>query len=181
MSAPRVVWLNGPFGAGKTTTARLLTGARGDRVLLDPELVGGFLVHHLGPVDDFQDLRAWRTLVADVVVALAGETSAVLVCPMSLLREAYAREIWQRVDAAGVAQRHVVLDASRAVLERRIEEDADEPSARRWRLDHLTAWESARPWVVAAADLVVDTDRRTVTEVRDLVEALLADGRPGVG
>lgn len=95
MSAPRVVWLNGPFGAGKTTTARLLTGARGDRVLLDPELVGGFLVHHLGPVDDFQDLRAWRTL--------------------------------------------------------------------------------------AAADLVVDTDRRTVTEVRDLVEALLADGRPGVG
>lgn len=181
MSAPRVVWLNGPFGVGKTTTARLLTGARADRLLLDPELVGGFLVHHLGPVDDFQDLRAWRTLVADVVVALAGETSAVLVCPMSLLRETYAREIWDRVAAAGVEQRHVVLDASRPVLERRIARDADEPSARRWRLEHVDPWDSARSWAAASADLVVDTDRRAAVEVRDLVEPLLRGDRAGAG
>ncbi|MEE3922370.1 hypothetical protein V2I01_41005 [Micromonospora sp. BRA006-A] len=38
-----IVWLNGAFGVGKTTTARLLTNALPDARLFDPEFLGSML------------------------------------------------------------------------------------------------------------------------------------------
>ena len=35
-----IVWLNGPFGAGKTTLAEKLRERRPDLILFDPEVIG---------------------------------------------------------------------------------------------------------------------------------------------
>ena len=64
-----IVWLNGTFGAGKSSTAnhlvRLLPQAR----VYDPETVGYMLGHVLTElVDDFQDWPPWRTLVIQTAV-----------------------------------------------------------------------------------------------------------------
>jgi adenylylsulfate kinase-like enzyme len=51
-----IVWLNGAFGAGKTTTAGELTSRIPESRLFDAEKVGEMLWHVLGmPARDFQD------------------------------------------------------------------------------------------------------------------------------
>jgi adenylylsulfate kinase-like enzyme len=59
-----IIWLNGTFGAGKTTTAGLLQD-RSDRLrLFDPEWVGYMLRANLSdyPVPDFRHWESWRVL-----------------------------------------------------------------------------------------------------------------------
>ena len=64
-----IVWINGAFGAGKTTTARELIDLIPNSTLFDPEVIGGALAQLLPPkrlaeVGDFQDLPIWRRLVS---------------------------------------------------------------------------------------------------------------------
>ncbi len=170
-----IVWLNGTFGAGKTTTARqllpLIPGAR----LFDPELVGYMLQPCLDdhPVSDFQHWPPWRRLVVATAAELASFTGQHLIAPQTVLCRDYLEQIVSGLRAAGQPVVHVVLDADEAVLRGRIE-GSDE--ARQWRLDHLAAYRAARAWMTAAADLVVDTARLTPAQAA----AQIAGALPGL-
>lgn len=57
-----IIWLNGPFGGGKTQTAYALHRRLPGSVVCDPEHAG-FGLHRMTPPalrGDFQDLPAWR-------------------------------------------------------------------------------------------------------------------------
>lgn len=152
-----ILWLNGPFGGGKTTTADALAAARPEWRVFDPEMVGYFLraaLPDLTDVADFQDWAAWRPLVAASLHQVAVQTGQHLIAPQSVLREGYFAEIVNGLAVAGHEMFHVVLDAPEDVLRRRIE-GAEEAQA--WRLQHLPIYVDARDWMVARADLVVDT------------------------
>ncbi|WP_206788835.1 AAA family ATPase [Amycolatopsis sp. MtRt-6] len=157
-----IVWLNGTFGAGKTTTASELAGLLGARTF-DTEFVGYLLrtafPEHEG---DFQHLPLWRPLVVENT-ARVHEHAGTLVVPQTILVEAYAREIFDGLAGRGVPVAHFVLDAEPAELRRRIEESAD-TVARQWRLDHVDRYGEALPWLRRAAT-VVATDGRTPAEV----------------
>ena len=69
------IWLNGAFGAGKTTVAceleRRLTGA----YLYDPENIGYFLrknTPHQCHTPDFQDTSLWRSFNYETLKMIAG-------------------------------------------------------------------------------------------------------------
>ncbi|WP_433522294.1 hypothetical protein ACQPZ2_34800 [Nocardia pseudovaccinii] len=70
-----IIWLNGTFGAGKTTTAQELTALLPGSRIFDTEEVGIMLRHVLASeiVRDFQDWQPWRALV---VAAATIETDA---------------------------------------------------------------------------------------------------------
>ena len=51
---PVIIWLNGGFGAGKTTLAAELHRRLPDAVVFDPEQVGSMLWKSLPPGGDFQ-------------------------------------------------------------------------------------------------------------------------------
>ncbi|HFU4209173.1 adenylyl-sulfate kinase [Streptococcus suis] len=58
-----IIWLNGPFGIGKTTLANILHKRIENSYLYDPELLGDFLQHQLPKTvcpEDFQDYSVWR-------------------------------------------------------------------------------------------------------------------------
>lgn len=155
----RVVWLNGSFGVGKTTTAAHLLGRLGQWRYFDPETVGYMLRGALADLGrgDFQDLRAWRTLVPQVVAAIGAETGQDVVAVQTVLNRDYWDEMHSSMTGVGIEVFHVVLDCDDAELVRRIGADGNDPGARQWRLDHVGRYDAARQWLFAVADMVVDT------------------------
>ena len=154
-----LIWLNGTFGAGKTTTAAELVATLPGTRLLDPEWTGYLVREYLKDheVSDFQHLPPWRALVPAAIAAVVRFTGQHVVAPQTVLHEAYWAEL-----RAGFAEHdlevfHVLLDADPGALSARIAADLADPTARGWRLDHLGEYATARTWMLEAADLVVDT------------------------
>jgi hypothetical protein len=151
-----IVWLNGAFGAGKTTTAaelvRLVPGSR----LFDPETVGYMLTPNLADQwpGDFQHWPPWRSLVAATMAELTAYTGQHLIAPQTVMSEQYLEEITTALDGAGLDVFHVLLDVREPVLRSRIEASGQ---AVEWRLEHVAEYQASRPWLLEAADLVVDT------------------------
>ncbi|MFF7011299.1 hypothetical protein ACFY9Y_16445 [Streptomyces fimicarius] len=113
-----IIWLNGTFGAGKTTTAMEVTSLLPETVLVEP----------------------------------------------------YWQEIHDGLTKAGIPVHHFLLHTDRDTLVGRIETDTapESAGARQWRLDHLTDYERALPWLRRATQ-VVDTTGVAPAEVAETV------------
>ncbi|MFC5642686.1 NUDIX hydrolase [Kitasatospora cinereorecta] len=182
-----IVWVNGTFGAGKTTACRELVELLPGSLLFDPELVGDGLrrllpADRMAPVSDFQDLPSWRRLVPEVAAALLAEVPGPLVVPMTLLREDYRDEIFGALAARGLAVHHLVLDPAETILQQRIRDRDDcpgDPQAtariRQWSLEHLSRYRTARRWLARDAQLV-DTAGLTPRQTAERLAELVRDG-----
>lgn len=166
-----MIWLNGTFGVGKTTTAGHVVARRDRLRLFDPEWVGYLLANNLADHEftDFQQLPPWRTLVPVVADEVARFTQQHLVVVQTVLREEYWEEITGSLRARGHEVVHVLLDASPDTLHARIDADPDGRNIREWRHDHVAEFAAQRPWLVASADLVVDTGTTGAECVADAV------------
>ncbi|WP_327181595.1 NUDIX hydrolase [Streptomyces sp. NBC_01334] len=180
-----VVWINGAFGAGKTTTARELIDLIPNSTLFDPEVIGGALPHLLPPkrlaeVGDFQDLPIWRRLVIDTAAALLAELGGTLVVPMTLLRQEYRDEIFGGLAARRIPVRHVLLAPGETILRERIaarEVPPDLPDGeirvRQWSYDHIEPYHAAlASWLTADAHPVdngVLTPQETAARIAEAV------------
>jgi 8-oxo-dGTP pyrophosphatase MutT (NUDIX family) len=192
-----IVWINGAFGAGKTTTARELIDLIPNSTLFDPELIGAGLTHllppkHLAEVGDFQDLPIWRRLVVDTAAALLAELGGVLVVPMTLLRQDYRDEIFGGLAARRIPVRHVLLAPAETILRERIADREVPPDlpdgeirVRQWSYDHIEPYRAALSgWLTAdahpvdtsalspyeAAERVADAVRTGAVPVCDIVQ-----------
>ncbi|WP_159187936.1 hypothetical protein [Escherichia coli] len=70
-----IIWINGPFGAGKTTLAKRLRDRRSKSLIFDPEEIG-FVVKETVPMPasgDYQDLPLWRGLTIAAVREIRGK------------------------------------------------------------------------------------------------------------
>lgn len=153
-----LLWLNGTFGVGKTTTGREIVERLPGWRIFDPEWVGLMLRANLSdqPFDDFQKLAAWRVLVPRVAEEIRRLTGEELVAVQTVLVEDYWSELRSGFQSLGLDVFHVVLDIEEGALRERIAGDLVEDDARDWRLAHIETFRAARPWMTAAADLVVD-------------------------
>ncbi|MGN9817635.1 NUDIX domain-containing protein [Streptomyces sp. SD11] len=174
-----VVWINGAFGAGKTTTARELIDLIPNSTLFDPELIGTGLAHllpakRLAEVGDFQDLPIWRRLVVDTAAAMLSELGGVLVVPMTLLRQDYRDEIFGGLASRRIAVRHVLLAPAETILRERTagrEVPPDLPDGeirvRQWSYDQIEPYRAALAgWLTADAHPV---DNGTLTPYESAV------------
>jgi hypothetical protein len=92
-----VVLLNGSFGVGKTTVARLLRSSWAGSVVYDPEWCGLALMRLPRSVtgwraDDFQDMALWRKSVISEARLFRCFSQTVIV-PMTISRRDYFKEI----------------------------------------------------------------------------------------
>ncbi|MGG2465116.1 NUDIX domain-containing protein [Streptomyces sp. RGM 3693] len=184
-----IVWLNGTFGAGKTTVAHEVLDLLPGSTLYDPELLGGGLrlmlpAKRFEEVDDYQDLPSWRRMVVDTAAALLTEVPGPLVTPMTLLRQEYRDEIFGSLAARRIPVRHVLLHAEETILRERIAHREDTPdglegnaSVRRWCLEHLGPYAQALDWLKNDAH-VVDT---TALTPRQTAERVVEAVRTGAG
>ncbi|MFI6013407.1 AAA family ATPase [Streptomyces sp. NPDC051243] len=169
-----IIWLNGTFGAGKTTTAKELVDLVPDAAIFDAEYVGYMLRHveKLPQLGDFQHWPPWRHLVVETAAQLLGYVGGVLVVPQTVLVEQYWTEMRTGLDKYGIPVHHFVLHADPDTLTERIETDGETntrfPQARQWRLDHRSAYREALPWL-SREGTVIDTVRVSPPQVARLI------------
>lgn len=154
-----IVWINGTHGAGKTTTSRLVAQMIPDSRVFDAEKVGEMLMDispRLPETDNFQHWPPWRPLVVETARRVLDYTGGTLVVPMTVLVEAYWREISAGLAGHDIPLRHFVLHADQQTLRRRIEQDTDMGPSE-FRLDYLAPYDkAARTWLHDEAE-VIDT------------------------
>ena len=146
-----ILWINGTFGVGKTTTAKVIREQDPAWRLFDPEWVGYMLRANLSDLDigDFQQLPPWRALVPRVAHEIASLTGDRLVAVQTVLVEQYWDELRHGFADQGIDLFHVVLDVEEPALLARIAADEVDPCAEPWRVNHIAADMSARPWMTA--------------------------------
>lgn len=106
-----IIWLNGPFGAGKTTLAQKLREHRPDLLLFDPEEIG-FIVKTTvpsAPSGDYQDLPLWRGMTAAALAEKRKHYSQDIIVPMTLVRSDYLNELLGGLVRCGEDVLHVFL------------------------------------------------------------------------
>lgn len=179
-----LIWINGPHGGGKTQTAHEVARRLPGSVICDPEHVG-FGLHRMTPRPlrgDFQDLRAWREGVYEVLDLTLTRHDGTVIAPMTVIEPAYFRETVGRLRERGHRVHHFSLLAERETVLRRLRERGGVHVLR-----YVTGTTHAplkrESWAVRKLDLSLDrlaapefaehiwTDRLTVPQVADRIAA----------
>ena len=161
-----ILFINGPFGVGKTSVARILVEEIPNAMLYDPEIIGSVLQRVLGPVkkaDDFQDYALWRKLVVGVARILRAASAKTLVIPMTVWRRDYFDPIVAGLRRVDPDLRCFRLTASEVELVRRISSDSEDTGAHGWRMSHVEVCIDASRDPAFGAE--VPTDDLTPAEV----------------
>jgi predicted kinase len=173
---PVIIWINGGFGAGKTTLAEELHRRLPDAVVYDPEDVGLMLWKWMRPNGDFQHMPSWRELVVATALSLRRHHGETLIVPMSLIRDAYRAEILGGLADVGEEVLHVFLEADAGVLRERLnarvtDRDREWDQAARdfgmTTVDEMVAAAARQP----DGTLMLRSDRLTPAELADEVLA----------
>lgn len=173
-----MVWINGAFGVGKTTAARLLAQSVPSAVVIDPEHVGMMLrasLQPVAPVRDFQDWRAWRTLVPATINAIVAEldgTDHLVIVPQTITDEQYWSEIVAAFEPT-ITLVTVALRVDKHMHRQRVMADTDDSGAAQWRLDKFAEFEAAA-WV-RSAFAGIDTTQMDPDEVVAHVERTIRE------
>ena len=168
-----VVWINGAFGAGKSTVAKRLAAAVPDAAVFDPEPLARLIRDAMPPSrrpSDYQDSALWRHLTVGAVSGLAAAARVVIV-PMTVIDERYFADTVGVLRASGVHVDHSSLTASSATIRRRLLKRQVtrlmNPRSTLWALDRIERC------CAALADPTfreqIDTDALAVTEIVDRI------------
>ncbi|WNI19263.1 NUDIX hydrolase [Actinacidiphila sp. ITFR-21] len=182
-----IIWVNGAFGAGKTSAARDMLDLIPASTLYEPEVFGGCLrqllpERQLREVTDYQESPTWRRLVVETACSLLNEVGGVLIAPMTLLRQDHRDEIFGGLAARGIEVRHVLLDPGETILRERIALRRDHPdderaddTARCWALDRIADYRQALPWLTLDA-YVLPTAGLTARQTAEAVCEAVGSG-----
>ncbi|MFD5269093.1 AAA family ATPase [Streptomyces sp. NPDC058335] len=119
-----LLWINGPFGGGKTQTAHEIRRRLPGSVVCDPEHAG-FGLRRMLPPDlrgDFQDLVSWRQGVVEVLDLALRKHDGVVMVPMTVTDPRYFAETVGRLGEMGHDVRHFTLLAQRETVVKRLRE-----------------------------------------------------------
>ena len=141
-----IIWINGAFGAGKTTVAKLLAARIPEACIFDPEDIG-YVVQKTFPEArklDYQDLAMWRQLVVQFVVQGLRTFQCPFIIPMTMVVPTYIDEIFSKIRAIEPVFYHFFLNTSKAVLRKRITNQViiesstnKDEEVRQWRLAQI--------------------------------------------
>jgi broad-specificity NMP kinase len=161
-----LLWLNGPFGVGKSTVARLLHARRGG-VVIETAGLGGVL-GGLGTGETAAGVGLWLGKIAG---ALAQDSGGVVMLPMTVYRSGSVETVLGALAMGGTDVSHVVLTCHTAQLAARIHRGPFDDETKRSHLAQLTP--SLAGLAFIAHDLEVDTTCRSAADVAEAVSQQL--------
>jgi hypothetical protein len=161
----RLLWLNGPFGVGKSTVARLLCG-RFAATVFEPTGIGHALAKLVpgGRAEDLDDaLPLWRSTVVHVANELAHAENPLVILPTTVYRPEHVGEMVNALRSGGTDVAHVVLTAEKLDLASRIHHGPFDDVTKQSHFRHLS------PALVALSSVVnmltIDTTHRSAVDV----------------
>jgi len=171
-----LVWINGPFGGGKTATAVELHRRLAGSVVCDPEHLG-FGLRRMLPSSlrtDFQSFPAWRSGVREVLDLAARNHPGPVIVPMTLIDPGCFAEIIGRLRDDGHDVRHFALLADRATVLGRLNRRGFGfgLNRERWAVTRLDDCLARLREPEFAEHL--QTDQRTVPQVADAIARIAA-------
>ena len=178
-----IIWLNGAFGAGKTTISQLLMRRIPEARIFDPEDLGYLIQKTYPPARqlDYQDLPLWRRLVSLFVTYGSARFSIPLIIPMTLVVPAYIEEIFSSIADEGIALHHFFLETSADELRRRITNqviiDADaerDEEVRQWRLAQIERCMAARS-TMPNGTIFLDTEAYASEALAEMIVGLIRE------
>lgn len=116
-----LLWINGPFGVGKTHVAAEIHHRLSGTWVADPELVGFGLHRMLPPAarGDFQDMSSWRVGVVEALHTALRSNQGLVIAPQTIVNEQYFEEIMGGLRDRAHEVKHVALLARpKTVIER---------------------------------------------------------------
>jgi hypothetical protein len=115
-----IVWINGPFGVGKTETAKALHALVPGSFVYDPEQAGYFIWKNvpepLSRKGDFQDLPMWRDMNYQMLRYIVQNQPGIVIVPMTIATRVSYDEIIGRLQAGGILVQHCILTCDRSTL-----------------------------------------------------------------
>jgi hypothetical protein len=118
-----IIWINGTFGAGKTTTAYELQTRVENAFVFDPERFGFVLMKNVPreiAKNDFQDYPIWRETNYSLLKQVTESYKGIVIVPMTLTNEEYFKEIIGRLREDGTIVKHFALTASKETIAKRL-------------------------------------------------------------
>jgi len=166
-----LVWINGPFGGGKTATAYELQRRLPGSAVYDPEHVG-FGMRRMLPAPlrgNFQDLPAWRHSVTELLRLTLTVYDRPVIVPMTLVNQCYFQEIIGRLRSDGFTVRHFTLLAEPATVRRRLARRSLGTESKRdsWAARQLT--ECLHQLRAPEFAQHIHTDHQTVVQVAEAI------------
>ena len=162
-----IIWINGSFGVGKTSTAELLKNKLDKSIIYDPEEIGGFLSNLFNhEKDDFQDYELWRTLNSDILKYMCSIYEIVIV-PMTITNINYYDEIVNKLEDDGIIINHFILCASKENIINRLD---SRNNSTKWAYDQVDKCID-----VFESDIFkckkINTDNMTISDVLNTIIA----------
>lgn len=154
-----IIWLNGAYGAGKTTVAEILQKKRPDSYLYDPENIGDFLRDNLPTEmqkEDFQEFSEWRSWNVHILKKISEEYTGDILAPMTLYKQPAFNEVFDGLMQAKITVCHFQLEVSRETLIERL----------RKRPEKMTEWGIQRVDAILEAFETIPAKEKIVNEGR---------------
>ncbi|MFT4246151.1 MAG: AAA family ATPase [Micrococcaceae bacterium] len=119
-----IIWLNGPYGSGKTTCAYELNRRLPNSHVYDPE-ISGFAIKRTTPKplkhESFQDFHQWRKFNYSMLSDLAKDFKGTIIVPMTIINSDYYDELVKQLKDDGNKLRHLILFADKDTVRKRYE------------------------------------------------------------
>ncbi|WP_127539541.1 AAA family ATPase [Paenibacillus illinoisensis] len=129
-----IVMINGAFGSGKTSAAKMLQPLINNSMIYDPEEIG-YMIRKLIPeecreenerTDDFQDIELWRVLTVKTAVEVRRKYNKHLIVPMTIYKEENFNHIYNGFKAIDEELYHFSLVATEETIYKRLAKRGDE-------------------------------------------------------
>ncbi|MBQ8556017.1 MAG: AAA family ATPase [Clostridia bacterium] len=124
-----ILWLNGPYGVGKSTLAETLHVALPDSFIFDAEQVGNAIRDNMPEAfyhETFEEYPLWRETCVRLLADISRSHEGHVLVPMTLMHPA-SMDIFAHLKAEAADVRHVILKAEAEAVHRRILMRGEEP------------------------------------------------------
>ncbi len=162
-----IVWIDGPYGVGKSTLALALHQRRPDSFVFDAEAVGDAVRDNLPPALNrgaiYEDYPRWPEMCAALLGDIAEGFGGDVYVPMTLVRPGSFEAVARPLREKGVHVLHILLEADDDTIRRRILARGEEADC--WCAQHIGLCQASQR---AFHDVIrINTAGRTVAELAE--------------